>query len=195
MEICFILLPILIGAVIALVAIFPPSKILAQLFAGFRLALAFTLGLISFLICFGIYTYAVANASYIFSVSRYECQSCDFTRYYPTEDEERSKDVFILEYRGRNSLLPPFQTNCNTENAEACRIADNITDRVGNDPPWDVFLFSFFYSYIATLTTFVFVINFTLNPPTHKRKTKMIPSPDNGSLVETDQSQTQAPLG
>ncbi len=193
MPTCFCLLPILIGLIIALIALFPPFKILAQCFASFRLALVFTLGLISFLICFGIYTYEVANASYIFGVYRYECQSCDFMKYNPTEEEERNKEAIILEYWVRTVLPPPFQTNCNTGNAEACRLADNITNHVRNDPPWDVFLFAFFYSYIASLATFVFVMIFTRNPPTHKRKRKTIPNPTYVSLISTDQPQTQAP--
>jgi hypothetical protein len=194
--VCFILPAMIIGAVIALVALFPPFKILAQLFAGFRLALAFTLGLISFLTYFGIDTYTSATAAYSFGTLRYECQSCDFIGYYPTEEEEENKDAIILEYWARNILLPPFQTPCNTGNLVACRLADfQMQHKYRDSPSWDDFLFHFSNSYFATLSAVACVAYYTREKPSHRRKRKTILGVRGSSAARIDHSQTQSPSG
>lgn len=155
----------LFGALIALPTVFPPLKTLAQRFASFRLALAFSLGLIAFLILFAFHTYSLALGGYLNGITRYHCQSCDAYGPFPTEEEAIYRDAIILENWTRSILPPPLQTPCNTGNEVACHLAGEF------NPSWDGFLFTFLVSYMGTLSSVACVAFYT-------RERKREPFPD-----------------
>jgi len=181
MIVLFLLLPTCVGFFVSLLTLIPPLRLAAQNSATFRLLLAFILGLTSFSLLYGIYTYVAAHASYHLGDMQYECQSCDHMVYVPpefTDEEEAYKNAIIIEYWSRELLPPVFQSTCNTKNPTICRLADDISSRNlsrhispknAEKAQWNTFLSYFGSSFWGTISTIFFVHIFTRRHDIHSK--------------------------
>jgi hypothetical protein len=175
------LIPISIGFIIALFVYIPPVQTLARCSATFKLLLAFTLGLISFILLYGIQTYNTAHGTYHMGDMRYECQSCDHMIYVTpelTQEEHEYKQAIIVEYWSRELLPPAFQSACNTKHPTVCRLAEDINAHNFNrhqspttheKVEWNTFFLYFASSTCGTVSTIFFVARFTRRDDVHSR--------------------------
>lgn len=177
----FFIIALLAGFIISLVIYIPPLYSLAQMSSSLRLLLAFSLGLISFFLLYGVQTYSMAHASYHSGDLRYECHSCDLMIYVPpehTQKEKEAEQAIILEYWSREILPPIFQSGCNTKHSDICQMADAITSRklsrsyrpeVTERQNWNMFLLYFGISTSGTISTIFCIARFTRRNDVHRR--------------------------
>ena len=178
-----LLIPICVGFFISLLAYLSPLNSIGRSFATFRLLLAFSLGLATFIIFYGTITYITAQYTYHMGTWQYECQYCDQIRhfYVPleyTQEEMEHEKAIIIEYWAREILPPVFLSSCNTKHPTICRLADDIRSRKlkrygspvndkqikGND-----FLLNFRASFFGSISTVFFVHLFTRRRDVHSR--------------------------
>ncbi len=183
MIVLALLIPMCIGFLISLLAYLPPLNSLGRSSVTLRLLLAFSLGLTTFITLYGTITYIAAHNAYHLGTFEYECQYCDQIRqiYVPIEytpEEMEYENAIIIEYWAREILPPVFQSSCNTKHPTTCHLADDISLRKANRRNWPVeteqikwneFLDYFKSSFIATISTVIFVHLFTRRRDVHSR--------------------------
>jgi hypothetical protein len=174
-------IPIGVGFIVAQLVVIPPLRTLARCSATFKLLLAFTLGLASFILLYGIQTYTTARGTYYMGDLRYECQSCDRMIYVApefTQEEQEYEQAIIVEYWSREVLPPFFQSTCNTKHPTVCRLAEDINTRNLNrhqspmtheKVKWNTFFLYFASSTCATVSTIFFIARFTRREDVHSR--------------------------
>jgi hypothetical protein len=159
-----ILILILIGALVSLVALVPFIRRWCRRSVTARIATICTLGLVSFVISFGLFTRLTAEVTYFFgTIVHVDTFDPDIKpavtpieTYYQT-----SRPVVVNELWIRSLIPPGVRRSCYAGEAWICDLADDVTPAGFDQPGWGAYLRDIGIACISVVASGVLVLRFT----------------------------------
>ena len=163
-AVVLILILILIGALVSLVALVPPIQRWCRRSVAARIATVCTLGLVSFVISFGLLTRLGAEVTYLFGTIVHVDTFDANIKPTATPEEvyyQTSKPVVVNELWIRSLIPPGVRRSCYAGEAWICDLADDVIP-AGLDPwGWGPYLRDVGIACISVVASGVLVLRFT----------------------------------
>jgi hypothetical protein len=159
-----ILILILIGALVSLVALVPPIRRGCQRSVAARIATICILGVVSFLISFGLLTRLGAEVTYLFD-TMVHVDTFD-ANIKPTLTPEqayyqRSRPVVVNELWIRSLIPPGVRRSCYAGEAWICDLADKVVPAGSDGRGWRTYLLNVGIACLSVVAGSVLVWRFT----------------------------------
>ena len=163
-AVVLILILILIGALVSLVALVPPIQRWCRRSVAARIATVCTLGLVSFVISFGLFTRLGAEVTYLFGtmvhVDTFDANIkptvTPLEAYY-----QMSRPVVVNELWVRSLIPPGVGRSCYAGEAWICDLADDVTPAGLDQRGWGAYLLNVGIACISVVASSVLVWRFT----------------------------------
>lgn len=155
---------ILIGALVSLVALVPPIRRWCRRSVAARIATICTLGLMSFVISFGVYTWLYAEAIYaIGTIVRVDTFDPNIKpTVTPIETYyQGSRPVVVNEVWIRLLIPPGVRRACYAEEAWICDLADDVKFSGWDERGWGAYLLDVGIACVSVVASGVLVWRFT----------------------------------
>lgn len=154
---------ILIGALVSLVALAPPIRRWCQRSVAARIATICTLGLVSFVISFGLFTRLGAEAAYVFGtlviVDTFDPNNTP-TVTRPA-DYQMNRSVVINELWIRLLIPPGVRRSCYAGEAWICDLVDGVIPAGSDQWCWGAYLRDVGIGCVSVVASGVLVWSFT----------------------------------
>jgi hypothetical protein len=154
---------VLVGALVSLLALLSPVRRLCRRSLGSRIAVICILGLVSFVISFGLWTRLTAEAAYVFGtmvmVDTFDPERIPAATWPP---ETLVNKPFVIQELWMRLLIPPsMRRPCYAGEAWVCGLADDVLPATSDRWRWTSYLQDVGVACVPVLTSSVLAWLFT----------------------------------